>query len=143
MDYATWRVWNIAANDQYPPQAGSVPNRRNEGSIAAGGSFLGKHFGGAASAQLIGLSFQAASDFMNFCEDLKGLAVLQAANTAWNTLIVDLQSIVKNDVAGDFIPATALALTSCLGQAGMQPQMSGPAPNGGQEPSITVRLVYS
>src|ERR1700733_10067835 len=100
MDYATWRGWDIAAKDQYSPQAGRGPDRRNEGSIAAGVSYLGQHFGAAASAQLIGLSFQAASDFMNFCEDLKGLAVLQAANTAWNTLIVDLQSIVKKDVGG-------------------------------------------
>jgi hypothetical protein len=143
MDYATWRVWNIAANDQFPPPAGSSPNRRNAGNIAAGVSYLGQQFGASAPAQLVGFAFQAASDFMNFCEDLKGLAALVAANTAWNTLIADLQSIVKNDVAGDFIPATALALASCLGQAGMQPQMSGPAPNGGREPSITVTLVYS
>ena len=143
MDYATWRVWNIAANDQFPPPAGSSPNRRNAGNVAAGVSYLSQQFGTSAPAQLVGFAFQAASDFMNFCEDLKGLAALVAANTAWNTLIADLQSIVKNDVAGDFIPATALALTSCLGQAGMQPQMSGPAPNGGREPSITVTLVYS
>ena len=143
MDYATWRTWNIAANDQYPPPAGSLPSRRDGGNPSAAAGFLGQQFGASVPAALIGYAFQAASDFMNFCEDMKGLAALVAANTAWNTLIADLQSIVKNDVAGDFIPATALALTTCLGQAGVQPQMSGPVPNGGLEPSITVTLVYS
>ncbi len=143
MDYGTWRIWNIAANDKYPPSDGSLPNRRSEGSRNQGWNYLGQHFGASAPAQLIAFAFQAASDFMNFCEDLKNLAALVAAKTSWNALIADLQSIVKNDVAGDFVPATALALTTCLGQAGVQPQMSGPAPNGGLEPSITVTLVYS
>ena len=143
MDYATWRTWNIAANDEFPPPAGSLPNRRDGGDPSAAAGFLGQRFGTSTPIPLIGFALQAASDFMNFCEDLKGLAALVAANTAWDTLIADLQSIVKNDVAGDFIPATALALTTCLGQTGVQPLMSGPAPNGGLEPSVTVTLVYS
>jgi hypothetical protein len=92
---------------------------------------------------LIGYAFHAASDFMNFCEDLKSLAGMVVANVSWDTLIADLQSIVKNDVAGDFIPATALALTKCVGQAGVQPQITGPAPNGALERSVAVMLVYS
>jgi hypothetical protein len=144
MDYATWRTWNIAANDQFPPPVGSVPNRRDEGGRAQGWNYLGKQFGAAAPAQLIGFSFQAASDFMNLCEDLKSLAGLVTADTvSWDTLIADLKSIIKNDVAGDFIPATALALTKCVGQAGVQPQILGPAPNSAQEQSITVTLMYS
>jgi hypothetical protein len=34
-------------------------------------------------------------------------------------------------------------LTQCVGQAGVQPQIIGPAPNAAQEPSITVALIYS
>jgi hypothetical protein len=143
MDYATWRTWSIAVNDSFPPPDGSLPDRRHGGNPTHALVFLGQRFGMSAPVGLIGFAFQAASDFMNLCEDLKGLATLVAANASWDKVIGDLKSIIKNDVAGDFIPATALALTTCLGQAGVQPQISGPAPNAVQETSITVTLVYS
>ena len=143
MDYATWRTWNIAANDAYPPPPGSEPNRRDEGARAEGENYLGQQFGSSIPAPLIRYAFQAASDFMNLCEDLNNLATLIEDNSSWNELIADLGAIIKNDLSADFIPATALALTTCLGQAGVQPQIVGPAPNAGQESTIKVTLRYT
>jgi hypothetical protein len=140
LDYNTWEVWNIAANNQYPPPAGSGPDRRDPGNPSAGWSYLGQHFGSTVSAPLTGYALQAASDFMNLCEDLTKLATLADGNASWQTLVADLMSIIKNDVAVDFIPATTLALTESLGQAALLPQVTGPAAN---EPSISVTVLYS
>jgi hypothetical protein len=41
------------------------------------------------------------------------------------------------------VPSTTLALTESLGQAGILPQVTGPAANPAKEPSISVTVLYS
>ena len=72
--YDFWRSWNIAVTDQWPPTAGSRPNRKETGPYDAASSFLDPKFGpDSALRHFIGFTMQAASEFMNLCEDLKRL----------------------------------------------------------------------
>jgi hypothetical protein len=144
MDYPTWRTWNIAANDQYPPLPTDVPSRRDEGNRAAGWSYLSLRFNSPGLSPLIAYALQGASDFMNLCEDLKNLATLtEKSATSWVILRSDLTNIIQQDVPSDFLMPTAYALTALMGQSGVQPAFSGPAPNATHEPSINVTVVYS
>jgi hypothetical protein len=145
MDYDHWFIWNIAAINEYPPQDGDQPDRRSQGPALEGGNvqnFVNACWPGQPQG-LISPAFQAASDYMNLCEDLKNLAQLVDGGGTWATLLSDLGAIIKNDLNTDFLPAVTLALTTCMGKAGVQPQIVGPAPNAANEPSIAVTLQYA
>jgi len=147
LTYTVWRTWNIAANDTYPAPASDLPSRRNPGNSSLGSpakSYLDAQFNRPSSWELVDFALQNASDFMNLCEDLKDLATLaKDPGTAWSCLRSDLGRITKNDLPSDFLIPTAFALTTLMGQAGVQPAISGPAPGKAQEPAIVVTLSYS
>jgi hypothetical protein len=147
LDYLHWRIWNIAATDDYPPRSGSVPNRHDLG------DWLGSKVEACIDAEIsagltwqqVSYAFRAASDFMNLCEDLSNLAKVTESPTAptWRSLVTDLNAIVNNDLQVDFLGPMALALAMSLGQKGTQPSILGPAPNTAQESAIVVTLTYT
>jgi len=143
LDYPTWRTCNIIANNG-SVSPNSVPSRINIGNPTAAAPFLNQRFNSSIPAALISFTLDAAGSFMNLCEALKNLAALiESSNASWNELRSNLQNIIQNDVPSDFLIPTAYALSTSLGQVGVQPLMSGPAPVAPEEPTITVTLVYS
>jgi hypothetical protein len=146
LDYPHWRVWNIAATDDYPPRSGSVPNRHDLGDWLGSKveAYIETEISPGLSWLQVSYAFRAASDFMNLCEDLSNLAKVTDSPTAptWRSLVTDLNAIVNNDLQVDFLGPMVLALTMSLGQKGTQPSILGPAPNSAQEPSIVVTLTY-
>ena len=146
LGYTTWRNWNIASNDQWPAPAGAVPNRTQSGNPSAGLGYLNQDFPQAGSiAPLIGYALQAASDFMNFCADLKSLATVSSAGTgtsAWDSLVARLKSIIKNDVNQDFVAPASLALTWLCTGKGPVSEIKGPAPGMEDKTSIAVTVTY-
>jgi len=147
LGYTTWRNWNIASNDQWPAPAGAVPNRTQSGNSAAGLGFLNTEFPQAGTvAPLIGYALQAASDFMNFCADLKSLASVSSTGSGtspWDSLVARLKSIIQNDVNQDFVAPASLALTwLCTGHSTAK-EIKGPAPGLEDRNSIAVTANYS
>jgi hypothetical protein len=145
MDYGLWSIWNIAAINEYPPQNGDQPNRRQSGNLYGGTvqNFASDYWPGWSAWQLTSYAFFAASNFMNLCEDLKKLSALIDAGGTWDALIADLRAIINNDMNTDFVPAWTLALANCMGKTGVPPQIVGPAPTAANEPSIAVTLQYA
>jgi hypothetical protein len=147
LGYTLWSNWNIASNDQWPPRPGALPDRTQSGNAAAGVAFLKTEFPQAGdSAALIGYALQAASDFMNFCADLKSLATLTTAPpqlNAWDNLLARLQSMMKNDVSPDFVASVALALTRLCAGGSPPAELTAPAPNLTDKNSIAVTVTYS
>jgi hypothetical protein len=144
LDYATWTTWNILANNGSVSPT-SVPSRINQGS-PGGGAVVAFLNGLNSSIQPVQISMVlgSASSFMNLCEDLKNLAALtESSNTSWDKLRSTLQNIIQNDVPANFLIPTAYALTTSMGQVGVQPLISGPAPAAPQQSAITVTLLYS
>jgi len=148
--YDIWRNWNMASIDKWPPMASTLPDRTNSGDTTAGMNsyLLGFQFPHAANSDAISMTYalEAASDFMNFCADLKSLALLpqQAAGSdPWNDLVNRLKSIIHRDVNEDFVAPASLALTwLCAG--GHPPSgISGPAPGLTDQNSIAVTVTYS
>ena len=147
LGYTLWSNWNIASNDQWPPSPGALPDRTQSGDAAAGVNYLNLEFPQAGTnAALIGYALQAASDFMNFCEDLKTLATLTTAPPqldAWDKLLARLQSMMKNDVSPDFVAPVALALTQLCAGGTPPAELTGPAPNLTDKNSIAITVTYS
>ncbi len=147
LSYTLWSDWNIASNDQWPAPAGAIPNRRDRGDQANGVAFLRGNLGGDAGKDLtaVAYSLQAASDFMNFCDDLRNLALLAAVDAkldTWDKFVDELKSIMENDVSQDFIAPTGLALTRlCAG--GAPDLVKGPAPDLTDKNSIAVTMTYA
>jgi hypothetical protein len=143
MTYAIWSTWNIASNDQYPPPAGALPNRTSPGNVQAGNAYLQMQFPNIGTvAPLVGFALLAASDFMNFCEDLKTLATantIEGGMAAWPKFVAHLKAIINIDVLPDFIVPIALALTRLCGTPG---KVIGPAP-GPAEKSSSVTITYA
>jgi hypothetical protein len=146
MTYAMWRSWNIASYDQWPASDTALPERTNPGSRSAGIAYLNHQFPQAGSnAQLISYALQAASDFMNFCAELKTLTTLAAAESnldTWNSLVARLKSIITNDVSQDFMAPTALALARLCG-GGPPTSVTAPAPGLTSKTSIGITMNYS
>ncbi len=147
LGYTLWSNWNIASNDQWPAPPGALPDRTQSGNAAAGVAFLNTEFPQAGdSAALIGYALQAASDFMNFCADLKSLATLTTAPpqlNAWDNLLARLQSMMKNDVSPDFVASVALALTRLCAGGSPPAELTAPAPDLTDKNSIAVTVTYS
>ena len=150
LGYTIWRNWNIASNDQWPAPAGAVPDRTQPGNTTNGTNayILGDAFpnAGNSDAALMSYALQAASDFMNFCADLKSLATISSAGSgtsAWDNLVARLKSIIQNDVNQDFVAPASLALTwLCTGQNPPN-EIQGPAPGLEDKNSIAVTVTYS
>jgi hypothetical protein len=147
LGYTLWSNWNIASNDQWPPSPGALPDRTQSGNHAAGLAYLNTEFPQASNnAALIGYALQAASDFMNFCADLKSLATLTTAPPqldAWDNLLARLQSMMKNDVSPDFVASVALALTRLCAGGSPPAELTAPAPDLTDKNSIAVTVTYS
>jgi hypothetical protein len=146
LNYALWSDWNIASNDQLPVPAGAVPDRRENGSWSNGITLLSQHFADSGmDYTALAYTLQAASDFMNFCDDLRNLAKLAAVDAkleTWDKFVDELKSIMENDVSQDFIAPTGLALTRlCAG--GPPDSVKGPAPDLTDKNSIAVTMTYS
>jgi hypothetical protein len=146
LGYTLWSNWNIASNDQWPAPAGTLPDRTQSGNAAAGVNYLNLEFPQAGTnAALIGYALQAASDFMNFCEDLKTLATLTTAPPqldAWDKLLARLQSMMKNDVSPDFVASVALALTQLCAGGSPPAELTAPAPDLTDKNSIAITVTY-
>jgi hypothetical protein len=110
-------------------------------------AYLNTEFPQASNnAALIGYALQAASDFMNFCADLKSLATLTTAPPqldAWDNLLARLQSMMKNDVSPDFVASVALALTRLCAGGSPPAELTAPAPDLTDKNSIAVTVTYS
>jgi hypothetical protein len=142
--YDFWRIWNIAVTDQYPPPDGSHPDRKGTGPYDAAQNFLDPKFGSdSARRHLIGVTLEAASEFMNLCEDLKGLSSGTDVNMkTWEDFAGRLSKIANKDVNFDFIVPTVLALTQLCG-SGMPKLTVGPAPGVSGDGSIGVTMVFA
>lgn len=122
LTYDLWRDAWIASNDQWPAPDGSVPNRRQHGGYGSGvqaqldGALSGLS-GSSGPAPLIFYALDAATQFMNLCDDLRTLASRTASYTpaTWPSFVAELSCIVKNDLQTDFMPATMLALAMLCG----------------------------
>ena len=140
MTYGIWSTWNIACNDQYPPPVGAVPNRTSPGNTIAGNGYLQLQFPNIGTyAPLVGYTLKAASDFMNFCEDLKTLATADSIDggmAAWPKFVAHLKAIITSDVPADFIVPIALALTRLCGTSTVT-KVKGPAPAPSPEKSCS------
>ena len=147
LGYTIWSNWNIASIDKWPPSPGAVPDRTQSGDPAAGLAFLNQEFPQAGNvAALIGYALQAASDFMNFCADLKSLATLTQEGSGldpWNDLVDKLKSIIHNDVNQDFVAPATLALTRLCASGHPPAEIAGPAPALTDKNSIAVTVTYS
>jgi len=147
LTYGVWSNWNIACNDQWPAPAGSVPNRTKLGDTANGVAQLQiQSPEPGVSPDNIGYALHAASDFMNFCEDLKNLAQAKAVEgdlDSWNNLVAELKSIIENDVSPYFIAPTGLALARLCAAGAPPSEVKGPAPGCADKNSIAVTLTYS
>jgi hypothetical protein len=147
--YDTWSIFNIGANDTFPPPPNAMPYRRNSGDSGIGSpaqTFIDAHFGNPQTGVflLIAFALQNAANFMNLCEDLRGLALaLAGSSTSWNQLHAEMQKSINSEVPVDFLIPTIFALAGLMGQNGVLPGISGPADNAAQEASITVQLKYS
>jgi hypothetical protein len=97
------------------------------------------------SPDSIGYALHAASDFMNFCEDLKNLAQTKTIGDldSWNQLVDELKSIIENDVSPYFIAPTGLALARLCAAGAAPSEVKGPAPGCADKNSIAVTLTYS
>lgn len=147
LSYTVWRNWSIAANDIYPIPPGDVPSRRHPGATGLGSyafSYLAAQFRNPANWLMINCVLQAASEFMNLCDDLRALAITAASNnTPWVGFVGDLHYIVSQDVPFDFLIPTTSALAGLMGQLGIQPQLSGPVQPVDQINTMTVSVVFS
>lgn len=145
LDYAIWRNWIIASNDQWPAPPNAVPDRTHLAGATGGQAFLDSRFQSAGLTTVaVGYALEAATDFMNLCESLKELATLPVAQqdlSSWNLLVNDLRRIIRNDVCPDFVAPLALALTR-LCASGSPASVTGPAPGGTDQTSIAVTLTY-
>jgi hypothetical protein len=146
LTYGVWSNWNIACNNSAPPP-NAVPNRRDLGDTANGVALLQiQSPEPGVSPDSIGHALHAASDFMNFCEDLKNLAQAKAVEgdlNSWNKLVDELKSIVENDVSPYFIAPTGLALVRLCAAGASPSEVKGPAPGLADKNSIAVTLTYS
>jgi hypothetical protein len=150
LGYTIWSNWNIASNDKWPPSPGAVPDRTQSGNTTNGTNayILGHEFPQASNsdAVLISYALQAASDFMNFCADLKNLASVTAQGpdlAPWNDLVDRLKSIIQRDVNQDFVAPATLALTRLCASGHPPTEISGPAPGLTDQNSIAVTVTYS
>jgi len=141
--YDFWRIWNIAVTDSFPPPDGSHPNRKGTGPADAAQRFLDPKFGpDPALRHSIQVTLQAASEFMNLCEDLKGLSGdNQVGMSTWNDFAGRLGKIANKDANFDFIVPAVLALTQLCG-SGIPKLTVGPAPWISGEGSIGVTMVF-
>ena len=146
LTYGVWSNWNIACNDSAPP-SNAVPNRRNLGDTANGVAQLQiQSPEPGVSPVTIGYALHAASDFMNFCEDLKNLAQLAKVDLkldTWQEFVAELKSIIDNDVSPYFIAPTGLALARLCAAGAPPSEVKGPAPGFTDKNSIAVTLTYS
>ncbi len=145
LTYGVWSNWNIACNDSAPPP-NAAPNRRNIGDTANGVAQLQiQSPEPGVSPDSIGYALHAASDFMNFCEDLKNLAQTKTIGDldSWNQLVDELKSIIENDVSPYFIAPTGLALARLCAAGAAPSEVKGPAPGCADKNSIAVTLTYS
>jgi hypothetical protein len=150
LGYTIWSNWNIASNDKWPPSAGAVPDRTQPGNTVSGTNayIVGNEFPQAnqTDATLISYALQAASDFMNFCADLKSLVAFTAAGGGqdpWGDLVATLKSIIHNDVSQDFVAPASLALTWLCAGGRPPAEIGGPAPGLTDQNSIAVTVTYS
>jgi hypothetical protein len=141
--YDFWKIWNIAVTDAFPPPDGSHPNRKGTGPADAAQRFLDPKFGpDPALRHSIQVTLQAASEFMNLCEDLKGLSGNnQVGMSTWNDFAGRLGTIANKDANFDFIVPAVLALTQLCG-SGIPKLTVGPAPGLSGEGSIGVTMVF-
>ncbi len=145
LTYSVWSGWNITCNDSAPP-ANAVPDRRTIGDTANGVALLKiQSPEPGVSPDSIGYALHAASDFMNFCEDLKRLAQAKTIGDldSWNKLVDELKSIIENDVSPYFIAPTGLALARLCSAGASPSEVKGPAPGCADKNSIAVTLTYS
>ncbi len=150
LDYNIWSNWNIACNDQWPASPGAVPDRTQSGDTTNGTNayILGHQFTHANDndATLISYSLLAASDFMNFCADLKTLAAHTEAGSGlnpWNDLVGRLKSIIQRDANQDFVAPASLALTRLCTNGQPPAEIGRPAPGLTDKNSIAVTVTYS
>jgi hypothetical protein len=141
--YDFWKIWNIAVTDAYPPPEGSHPDRKGTGPADAAQKFLDPKFGpDPALRHSIQVTMQAASEFMNMCEDLKGLSGdNQVGMNTWNDFASRLGKIANKDTNFDFIVPAVLALTQLCG-SGVPKVTVGPAAGISGEGSIGVTMVF-
>jgi hypothetical protein len=142
--YDFWRTWNIAVTDQFPPLASSRPNRKRTGPNDAAQKFLDPKFGDDSAMRInVGVTMNAASEFMNLCEDLNRLCGDNEIDpSTWQSFADRLGKIANKDVALDFIVPTVLSLTQLCG-SGMPDTTVGPAPGLSADTSIGVTMTFS
>jgi hypothetical protein len=145
--YDFWSAWNIALTDEWPAPEGSHPNRKGSGTFQGAyvKTFVDERFSDADSGLVlsIGYTLQAASEFMNLCEDLKHLCADDVIDiNTWNDFAARLNKIARKDVNFDFMVPTVLALTQLCG-SGMPGLTVGPAPGLSAETSIGVVMMLS
>ncbi len=143
LDYSLWRSAWIASNDEWPAPDGSLPNRRESAGLnSSAGSMLSETFPGlngqSGEGELIFYAFEAAAQFMNFCDDLRALSSETGTYTpeTWKSFVAGLAKIVKNDLNTDFMPATMLALAELCG--GVPTTVSGPGLAAGRTIGVTM-----
>ena len=145
LDYEFWQVWNIALTDQYPPPDGAQPNRKGSGSFQGAGvsQFVHAQCGIEAPLFSIGVTLQAASEFMNLCEDLKLLGGDDPVDVrTWNDFADRLLKIANTDVNLDYIVPTVLALTQLCG-SGKPALTVGPAPELSADTSVSITMMFA
>jgi hypothetical protein len=119
--FAAWEDYNRTVT------GGNAADRRQRGNPR--GTTWPMFSGSSDADQQIAVTYlDSGQDFMNFCDDLRQLAVQSAAvanNAQWDKLLHELDSDVHRDVALWFTRPTLLALVQ-LTKAGIQ-DVTGPA----------------
>jgi hypothetical protein len=139
LGYGMWSEWNIASTNGWPAPDGAVPDRLTQGNLDGGADRMSAVYPQANGHQ-IGNVLVAASNFMNFCEALKGLAKASVVDLAqWNQLVGQLKSIMENALSGYFLAPTGLALVGLCSSATPN-EVVGPL--AGNAKSIAVTMTY-
>jgi hypothetical protein len=145
LTYDIWANWNIAGTDNWPAPAGALPDRKQTG--AGGGqvqAYLDSVFGANTNALMVGYPLQAASEFMDLCQDLATLANQPVDATTWNSFVNSLIAIINRDMNLDFVAPAALALTTlCSNSNGAPQQTVGPAQGLAGNLSVAVTMTVA
>lgn len=115
LKYRTWAAYNVASIDQ--PGSNKTPDRKHLGNPNSGLAVLQQF----SAPELVAYFLRASQGFMNFCDDLRTLAIgLNGVENSrqWQDLLTFLTSIITDDNYVDFAQPTAAALLTLCSEGG-------------------------
>lgn len=99
-------------------------------------------FGADTPVPLFSNTFESASGFMNFCENLAILSSQPVDQQTWPAFVNDLLTMVRRDISFDLVAPATLALSRRCSVAGPQTTI-GPAPGLAGDTSIGVKMIFA